>query len=76
MTKRIKSLTNEQVLINFIKNADPVVVAMMRTILLQATEEVINNKEEVTKAMQKSFMTPEFWIHCNQTIHDAINFNE
>jgi hypothetical protein len=70
----MKNKTNRQVLNKAIKELNEIEVAFMRTQLLTACDEVLNNEEEVRKQMANSIISPELWINTMRNIKAKIEF--
>jgi hypothetical protein len=70
----MKNKTNRQVLNNAIKELNEIEVAFMRTQLLTACDEVLDNEDEVRKQMANSIVSPELWINTMRNIKEKIEF--
>jgi hypothetical protein len=51
-------------------------LVILRERILSVTEQVINNKDEVTKSMQNSFIHPSLYIGACERIFEAVDFKD
>jgi hypothetical protein len=68
--KKIK--TNRQVLLDLIKNADDMTLAILRERILTATD--IQDENELRESMKSSFMSPDLFINECKKIFKAVDF--
>lgn len=71
----MKKKTNRQVLTAAIKNLSDFEIIMLRTKILDAMDEVLNNKDEVREGMKNHLISPDLYINTCQIIKDQIDFN-
>jgi len=67
-----KQKTNKQVLLDFIKNADDVTLAILRERILTATD--IQDEEGLRDSMKGSFIAPDLFINECKKIFKAVDF--
>jgi len=72
----MKIPTNRKVLSNAIKELDEMDLVFMRELLVSRCEEVLNNKEQVIKDLQFSFITPKLYIDSMENIFNKIKFED
>ena len=72
----MKIPTNRKVLSKAIKELDEMDLVFMRELLVSRCEEVLNNKEQVTKDLQFSFITPKLYIDSMENIFNKIKFED
>jgi F420-0:gamma-glutamyl ligase len=71
-----KAKNNRQILNAAIKNLSDMDLVILRERILSVTEQVINNKDEVTKSMQNSFIMPSLYIGACERIFEAVDFKD
>ena len=71
-----KAKNNRQILNAAIKNLSDMDLVILRERILSVTEQVINNKDEVTKSMQNSFIMPNLYIGACERIFEAVDFKD
>ena len=69
-----KNKTNRQVLTKAIKELSDIELVFLRERILQACDEVINNKSDVRKQMENSIISPDLWIDSMQNIKEKMDF--
>lgn len=72
----MKIPTNRKVLSNAIKELDEMDLVFLREILVSRCEEVLNNKEQVTKDLQFSWISPKLYIDSMENIFNKIKFED
>jgi hypothetical protein len=72
----MKIPTNRKVLSNAIKELDEMDLVFLREILVSRCEEVLNNKEQVTKDLQFSWISPKLYIDSMENILNKIKFED
>jgi hypothetical protein len=72
----MKIPTNRKVLSKAIKELDEMDLVFMRELLVSRCEEVLNNKEQVIKDLQFSFITPKLYIDSMENIFNKIKFED
>ena len=72
----MKIPTNRKVLSKAIKELDEMDLVFMRELLVSRCEEVLNNKEQVTKDLQFSFITHKLYIDSMENIFNKIKFED
>lgn len=70
----MKIPTNRKILSNTIKELDEMDLVFVREILVSRCEEVLNNKEQVTKDLQFSWISPKLYIDSMENILNKIKF--
>ena len=71
-----KRKTNRQVLTNLIKELGDVELVILRERILNACEEVIDNKVEITEQMKNHIIHPRFYIETMEKINKLTDFEE
>ena len=72
----MKIPTNRKVLSKAIKELDEMDLVFMRELLVSRCEEVLNNKEQVTKDLQFSWISPKLYIDSMENIFNKIKFED
>jgi len=67
-----KPKTNRQVLLDFIKNADEMTLAILRERILTATE--IHDEDDLRDSMKGGFISPDLFINECKKIFKAVDF--
>lgn len=71
-----KHKTNRQVLAKAIKEMDDVYLAVVRDIMIQASEGILTQKEQVRERMKNSFIHPDFYLAAVQDFHDRVKLQD
>jgi hypothetical protein len=72
----MKIPTNRKVLNKAIKELDEMDLVFVRELLISRCEEVLNNKEQVTKDLQFSWISPKLYIDSMENIFNKIKFED
>lgn len=71
-----KHKTNRQVLAKAIKEMDDVHLAFVRDMMLQSSEGILAQKEQIRESMKNSFIHPDLYLAAIQDLHDRIKLED